>query len=282
LIGFLSPNKTMADYHTSNTAVVTTLEQDMRLLREGHAQAVPMGYLFCGPVGTGKTYLAECLAGSAGVPAITIRNFRDRWVGSSEANLETIFRLIEGLGRCIVFIDEADQALGKRQNDSSGGGEVSGRLYGMFAQFMANPSNRGRVVWILATSRPDQLEVDLKRPGRIDVKIPILPTLDEAEGYGLIRALFARQGLALPKKVPSGIEIPDMLTPGAVATLASAAYRQKRIDPKLSPVAILKHLLSNYLPPVDPKVIAFQMDLALQEVTDRALIPAALRGKPLG
>jgi AAA+ superfamily predicted ATPase len=277
LISFLGRTKTLADYHSSNTALLDMLVQDMRLFREGRSQAVPMGYLFCGPVGTGKTYLAECLAGSAGVPAITLRNFRDRWVGSSETNLETIFRLIEGLGRCIVFIDEADQALGKRQSDAGSGSEVSGRLYGMFAQFMANPDNRGRVLWVLATSRPDQLEVDLKRPGRIDVKVPILPTLSEAEGYALIRALFLRQGLELPVVRPEGLPIPELLTPGAVATLSSAAFRRKQLFPESAPLAILEHLLSGYLPPVDPEILTFQMKLALQEVTDRALIPESLR-----
>lgn len=46
-----------------------------------------MGYLLCGPVGTGKTYAVECLAGEAGVPVVKISNFRDRWVGSTEGNL---------------------------------------------------------------------------------------------------------------------------------------------------------------------------------------------------
>ncbi|MDB4314040.1 ATP-binding protein, partial [Akkermansiaceae bacterium] len=104
-----------------------------------------MGYLFCGPVGTGKTYLAECLAGSAGVPVIVLKNFRDRWVGSTEANLEKIFSLLHALGRCMVFVDEADQALGKRAAGSGDSG-VSSRVYSMMAKEMSNPRNRGRIV----------------------------------------------------------------------------------------------------------------------------------------
>ena len=46
----------------------------------------------------------------------------------------------------------------------------------MFAKEMSEPSNRGRIVWVLATSRPDLIEVDLKRPGRVDVKLPLFPT----------------------------------------------------------------------------------------------------------
>src|SRR5687768_9143177 len=155
-----------------------------------------MGYLLCGPVGTGKTFLVECLAGEAGVPVVKLKNFRDRWVGSSEGNLEKIFRLIRALGRCMVFIDEADQTLGRRDAGSGDSG-LSGRLYSMIAQEMADSGNRGRVMWILASSRPDLIEVDLKRPGRVDVKVPLLPTTTLQESGALIAALGRRYDLQL-------------------------------------------------------------------------------------
>ena len=157
----------------------------MALWRANDLKALPMGYLLCGPVGTGKTFLVECLAGEAGVPVVKIKNFRDRWVGSSEGNLEKIFRLMRALGRCMVFIDEADQSLGRRESGSGDSG-LSGSLYSMIAQEMADTANRGRVLWLLATSRPDLIEVDLKRPGRIDVKVPLLPTSTPAESAALI------------------------------------------------------------------------------------------------
>ena len=52
----------------------------------------------------------------------------------------------------------------------------------MMAKEMSNTENRGRILWILASSRPDLIEVDLKRPGRVDVKIPLFPASDAAEG----------------------------------------------------------------------------------------------------
>ena len=93
-----------------------------------------------------------------------MKNFRDKWVGSSEGKLEKIFRLIRALGRCYVFIDEADQALGRRDS-ASGDSSVGGRIYSMLAEEMGSSTNRGRVIWVLASSRPDLIEVDLKRPG---------------------------------------------------------------------------------------------------------------------
>ena len=65
----------------------------------------------------------------------------------------------------------------------------------MIAQEMSDSGNRGRVLWMLASSRPDLIEVDLKRPGRVDVKVPLLPTSTPAESAQLVGALAKRYGL---------------------------------------------------------------------------------------
>src|SRR5260370_39674388 len=147
---------------------------------------MPKGYLLCGPVGTGKTFMAECLAGEAGVPVVKLKNFRDKWGGSTEGNLEKIFRLLDALGRCYVFVDEADQAIGRRDSGADDSGS-SGRSSSMCAEQMGSSSSRGKLIWILASSRPDLIEVDLKRPGRVYVKIPLFPTTEARESFELIR-----------------------------------------------------------------------------------------------
>ena len=64
-----------------------------------------------------------------------------------------------------------DPPLGRRESGPGDSG-LSGRLYSMIAQEMSYTANRGKVIWVLASSRPDLIEVDLKRPGRIDLKVP--------------------------------------------------------------------------------------------------------------
>lgn len=279
LIDFIKPDRTLDDLHGMEK-VKLWLNQDIRLWRDNDLAALPMGYLFCGPVGTGKTYMVECLAGSAGVPVVKLKNFRDRWVGSTESNLETIFRLLKALGRCIVFIDEADQALGKRQAESGDSG-VGGRVYSMFAEEMSNTRNRGKVMWVLASSRPDLIEVDLKRPGRVDVKIPLLPTLTAAEGWGLLRALGKKRGVELAKEMPEGLapKIPLRLTPGAAEALAVKLYRQVRTTPGLTVEAALADCLDDYQPPVAPDIMQYQMDIAIREASDLEFVPEELRPK---
>ena len=276
LIEFLEPTRTLDDVHGSE-AVKTWMRQDIALWRQGDLGAMPMGYLLCGPVGTGKTYLVECLAGEAGVPVVKMKNFRDRWVGSTEGNLEKIFGLLHALGRCIVFIDEADQALGSRDSGSGDSG-ISGRVYSMMAKEMSNTENRGRILWILASSRPDLIEVDLKRPGRVDVKIPLFPASYAAEGYLLIRALAKKFKLDLPKECPAEIVplIPAMITPGSAEAIAVKVYRQVRAS-SVDPVEGLRDCLDEYQNPIPSEVMDFQIGLAVREASDLSFIPEAYR-----
>lgn len=276
LIEFIESKRTLDDYE-GQEALKTWLQQDVALWQAGDLKALPKGYLICGPVGTGKTYLVECLAGEADIPVVKLKNFRDRWVGSSEGNLEKIIGLVRALGRCMVFIDEADQTLGRRTSDSSDSG-LSGRIYSMIAQEMSDPDTRGRVVWILATSRPDMIEVDLKRPGRVDVKVPLLPTTTIEESAKLLRALCKRMGLDVTKEqlVALGAKIPLLLTPGAAEAIAVKAYRLARTQ-KLEPMQAIDACLTGYQPPVPEDVLRFQMQLAIREATDLAFVPESLR-----
>jgi SpoVK/Ycf46/Vps4 family AAA+-type ATPase len=276
LVEFIDSKRTLDDYQGQD-ALKRWLRQDVALWQAGDRKALPMGYLLCGPVGTGKTYLVECLAGEAGVPVVKLKNFRDRWVGSSEGNLEKIFRLVRALGRCMVFVDEADQTLGRRDAGSGDSG-LSGRLYSMIAQEMSDTGNRGRVLWILASSRPDLIEVDLKRPGRIDVKVPLLPTSTPAESAALVAALAKRYELLLgPEDVARlATRLPTLLTPGAAEALVVKAYRHSRTA-NVPGNAALEACLEGYQNPVPADVLEFQMRIAVREATDLAFVPEAFR-----
>jgi hypothetical protein len=279
VVEFLTSEKNL-DMLLGQPALVDLFRQDLKLLRSGRTDLCPMGYLLSAPVGCGKNHLVECLAGEAGIPVVVINNFRDRWVGSTEGNVEGVFRLIRALGQCFVFVDEADQTLGKRDSGGDTGSGVDGRVYSMFASFMGDPRNQGRVIWLLASSRPDKIEVDFKRPGRIDTKIPIFPALSAEAGYFLLRTLLASKNIVLPEALPGDLPIPDLLTPGAARALVGQLARELALqstsaDPA-GPMAAFATVLRNYSPPVPLATIAFQMQLAVNETTDAKLIPPAV------
>ncbi|MEJ6581743.1 MAG: ATP-binding protein [Akkermansiaceae bacterium] len=271
LIEFVEPDRSL-DGIIGLDVIKDWLRRDLDLWRRDELEAMPMGYLFCGPVGTGKTYLAECLAGEAGVPVVTLKNFRDRWVGSTEANLEKIFSLLHALDRCMVFIDEADQALGKRAGGDGDSG-VSSRVYSMIAKEMSNPRNRGKLVWILASSRPDLIEVDLKRPGRIDVKIPIFPAIEENEALALLRALSGKRGLKLSDTEWHQLRqhLPLLLTAGGAEALAVKAIRLVKTKTH-SPYEAMHHILTTSRPPIPFETLKAQMRLAVHEATESEFI----------
>ena len=187
LLDFIESSFTL-DNVAGHDAVKAWLREDASLLRKGALRALPMGYLIAGRIGTGKTFLVTCWAGELGIPCVVFKNFRDRWVGATESNLEKIFAILRALGQVVVFVDEADQAAGKREGGDGDSG-LSGRVYSMLAKEMSDTNNRGRIIWVFATSRPDLLEVDLKRQGRLDVHIPLFPPETAQEREALLLAI---------------------------------------------------------------------------------------------
>src|SRR5439155_15608694 len=135
-------------------------------IKEGQRARVPMGILFTGPMGTGKTFVAEAFAKECGLTTIKLKNFRSKWVGATEGNLERILSVVQAIGQIIVNIDEGDRAFGGGDGDGDGG--TSSRVIGRIKEFMSDTENRGRVLFILMTNRPDKLDIDIKRAGRLD------------------------------------------------------------------------------------------------------------------
>jgi SpoVK/Ycf46/Vps4 family AAA+-type ATPase len=200
LLEFLEPRHKL-DMVVGLAAAKQRLREDADLLMRGRLDASPMGYLFCGAVGTGKTFLAECYAGSVGIPCVKLRNFRSKYVGETEGNLEQVLTVLRSLGPVVVIIDEADAALGTRQAEGDSG--TSSRVFGMIASQMGDTQYRGRIVWMLLTSRPDFLPIDLKRQGRAEVHIPLFYPQDEAEVREMFVTMARKNKAAIaPESLP--------------------------------------------------------------------------------
>jgi SpoVK/Ycf46/Vps4 family AAA+-type ATPase len=203
LVEFVEPPHTLADFVGSD-AIKRRMTEDAELLARGRLDAAPMGYLICGPVGTGKTYLAECFAGSVGIPCVKLRNFRSKYVGETEGNLEQILNVLRAMGPVVVVIDEADAALGNREAGGDSG--TSSRVFSMIASQMGDTRYRGKLLWMLLTSRPDLLPIDLKRQGRAEVHLPLFAPADDAEIAVMLKVLARKNKTSLAEAaIPKGL-----------------------------------------------------------------------------
>jgi transitional endoplasmic reticulum ATPase len=163
-------------------------------VRSGNRRRVPMGILLMGPAGTGKSIFAHALAYECGVNFVTLNvgRIKERWVGSTEENIERAFWAIKSIRPCIVFLDEIDTALSRENHGDSG---VSNNLMKRMLEFMSDTSHRGEVVFLAATNRPENIDFALKRTGRFDRKIPILPPTAE-ERPAIFRAMLAKHDIS--------------------------------------------------------------------------------------
>ena len=134
----------------------------------------PKGILLYGPPGTGKTLLAKALANEIGAYFISINGpeIMSKFYGESEQRLREIFEEAKKHAPSIIFIDEIDAIAPKREEVT---GEVEKRVVAQLLTLMDGLKERGKVIVIGATNRPDAIDPALRRPGRFDREIEIRP-----------------------------------------------------------------------------------------------------------
>lgn len=248
-------------------------------IREGRTSRVPMGILFTGPMGTGKTFVAEAFAKECGLTTIKLKNFRSKWVGATEGNLEKILNVIRAIGQVVVIIDEGDRAFGN--TDGEGDGGTSSRVIARIKEFMSDTSNRGRILFLVMTNRPDKLDVDLKRAGRLDRKIPFLYVQTAEEVELVAKALLRKNEIKTDVDLTSiregfsskliGYSNADI---EAVILLANedAARESSGDAPVLA--SNFQRAAIDYFPSRDAELLEYMELLAVFESSSRRLLPA--------
>lgn len=246
-------------------------------IRAGLVQEAPMGILISGPVGTGKTFLAECFAHDCGLNVVAFKNFRERWVGSSEANLEKILNLLQTLAPIVVLVDEADATLGTRETGGDSG--VDARIFSKLASAMGDTRNRGRILWILMTSRPDLLPIDLKRQGRAEEHISLFYPETEEDRMAIIEAMLRKNNIAHEVKDWSPITRNGMALSGAdiEAMLIRARRLARSAGRQIISQEDIEQTASEFSPARDEMAIEYQTLVAVREATSRQMVPEKYR-----
>ena len=277
LLEFIEPKWTL-DTVVGHEAAKARLREDAKLLKRGALDSLPMGYLLCGPVGTGKSFMAQCLSGEIGIPCVILKNFRSKYVGETEGNLEHVLSVLRAMGPVVVVVDEADAALGSREAEGDSG--TSSRVFAMIAAQMGDTQYRGRIIWMLLTARPDLLPIDLKRQGRAEVHIPLFYPTDEREIRQMFVILAKKLGSRItPEDIPaipqrgqlSGADIEGMVGRAWRTSLLAGADHVTRES--------LAEVVSQFMPSTQSLERELQETAAVLECTDRQFLPPAILEK---
>ena len=130
------------------------------------------GAAVCGPIGSGKTFIFEGLAGDLDIPVLVLKNIRSMWFGQTDVIFERLRRLLAALVKVMIFVDEADTQFGEVGRESHA---TERRLTGRIQAMMSDPQLKGNITWLLMTARIYNLSPDLRREGRVgDMIIPVL------------------------------------------------------------------------------------------------------------
>lgn len=262
--------------------ITAELAEIARSLRAGDSKLTPMGLLAVGPMGAGKTFVIKAFLKEAGLSAVALKNFRSKWVGSTEKNLERVLATVKAMGPIAVLIDEGDRSFGNGGGDGGDGddGGTGSRVIARLKEFMSDTENRGAVLFIMLTNRPDKLDTDIKRPGRMDRKIPFFYCESPADRAAVVGAVLRRYDPSIACSVAELTGVCGDLNGYSNAdleamTLLGLEFRER--EPGLSLVQALIKARDDFMPPQESEMIEFMELLAVSETSRRSLLPERFR-----
>jgi SpoVK/Ycf46/Vps4 family AAA+-type ATPase len=275
LLEFVKPAHSL-DMVSGHDSAKKWLTDDAGLIQKGKVDCLPMGYLICGPVGTGKTFLITCYMGTIGIPCVKLKNFRSQWQGVTEGNMEKILNVLRATGPVGVIIDEADAALGNR--DQSGDSGTSSRVFSQISSQMGDTRYRGKIIWFLLTCRPDLLPVDLKRQGRAEVHIPLFYPHSQEEYRNFFQIMARKVGVKVPEEgipdVPAGMKLSGADIEGILVRTRRKAEIAGRERPTREDLA---DEIGAFVPSVHGPEVDLQVYAAISECTDLRFLPDEYR-----
>lgn len=251
-----------------------------KAIKQGRLDVLPMGYLICGPVGTGKSFLVSAFAGEIGIPIVRLQNLRSHWQGVTESNLEKVLNIFQALAPVGVLIDEADVLLRDPRHNSENS-DSSSRIFSQLASFMGNTEHRGRILWFLVTNRPDLIPIDLKRQGRAEEHLALFYPEAPEEREALFRTLIQKLDLKIRdfpisevlKKIRhdfSGADLEAIL----IRAKLQAALNSRSFITKED----MEETIRDFVPPAYPHEIELQNLVAVLECTSRDMVPRRFQG----
>ncbi len=228
-------------------------------------KALP-GAAVAGPIGGGKTFVFEAVAGELGVPVLVLKNVRSQWFGQTDVIFERLQRVLEALEKVVIFVDEADTQFGGVGAETH---STERRLTGKIQAMMSDTKLRGRIMWLLMTARIHLLSPDIRRPGRVgDLIIPVLDPQGEDRGQFIKWVL----GAVLDEPSDANIARMDELSKGYSAA-AFASLRSQLKAAEVNTIDEVVEIVRDHIPPAIGLTRRYQTLQAMINCTRRSLLP---------
>ncbi len=228
-------------------------------------KALP-GAAVAGPIGGGKTFIFEAVAGELGVPVLVLKSIRSQWYGQTDVVFERLRRVLEALDKVVIFVDEADTQFGGVDAETHA---TERRLTGKIQAMMSDPKLRGKVMWLLMTARIHLLSPDIRRPGRVgDLIIPVLDPQGE-DRLAFIR--WVLKSLAVPP-TEEDVQRLDEMTKGYSAA-AFASLRSQLKASEVDSIEQVVEIVRDHIPPAIGLTRRYQTLQAMINCTRRSLMP---------
>ena len=144
-------------------------------LRKLYGKSLRGGLLLYGPPGCGKTFIARAIAGELGAKFISVglNDVLEMWIGSSERNLHDVFATARKAAPCVIFLDEID-ALGHKRSQLRNSA-MRGAVNQLLTELDGVRESNDGVFVLAATNHPWDVDGALRRPGRFDRTLLVLP-----------------------------------------------------------------------------------------------------------
>ena len=271
VIEFKRPSHRLDDCVGFTDLKAFLLQELVPRFRATGPEALP-GAAVAGPIGGGKTFIFEALASELDLPVLVLKNIRSQWYGQTDVIFEKLRGVLESLGKCLIFVDEADTQFGSVGADAH---ETERRLTGKIQQMMSDPRLRGRVIWLLMTARIHLLSPDIRRPGRVgDLIIPVLDPQGADRDAFLAWTLRNLTNPAMsPEQVATLAGLTADYSAAAYASLRSNLKARQQFGGKPLTLESIEAIIRDTLQPNIGLTRRYQTLQALLNTTRRSLLP---------